>query len=420
MTINAAQLSGPLPLSTREPWPTAWWRRLSLWLSAEVLHTLATTGELIDFVSDTAGLPLDLGHVRDDLGAWHDRQSWPERGLRIGIRRPGPWSERMLDAAPTLNAKFFAVLNEDAGVVLSRDRFDAMVECDGHEIVIRTPEHPSKEASWYDWGAPRPISFASILPGRIDPARVTLEGGDSEPGIVRTLVELAALLSRHPSRLDLRDRLMGRRPMMVARPALRHGQEVAPATDLVSTLVRRLEATLAQRGGQTSFAGVHKVAARVVSAWAAGWPCETLDDHARREAAETAARVASDEPEVLLRTAYLRLCQCDTRAGTAAIEKASRALVTNSGADACDPQAFLNAELDRSQPGTHTTARLAVCVALVAATTPPDSLGYFRDDLSDDLNHSKALQGREGDEKIIMDAYRAVDRAQREAMRRAA
>ncbi|MBI1189638.1 MAG: hypothetical protein GC200_03020 [Tepidisphaera sp.] len=420
MTTNANSLSGPFPLSPRERWPSTPWRRLSLWLSRETLNTLATTGELLNAISETAHLPLDLGEVREGLSLWHDRRAWPERGLHVGIHNPGAWSDRVIEAPGVVDVRFFAVLHTDPQEALRDARFDALLSHENGEVVIRTPEHPGKEASWYDWGAPRPVSFASILPGRIDAARASLAEGAGEPHLVRLLTELAAVLSRHEMRLTFEDRLHGRRPIRFTRDATRNGQEVRPTRDLVSMLAQRLEDELSRRSGNEGQSGVVRAAARVVSAWAAGWPTESADEQSRREAAETAARLAGDEPEVLLRAAYLRLCDCDTRAGLAAIEKASRGLVTNSGADACDPQAFLNAELDRSTPGTHTSARLAVCVALVAATTPADSLAYFRDDLSDDLKHSKALHGREGDEKLIMDAFRAVDRAQREVARRAA
>lgn len=413
------QLSGPFPLSTREPWPSARWRRFSLWLSRETLNTLATTGELLNFISDKAGLPLDLGDVRAGLAGWHDRQSWPERGLRIGIHRPGLWSDPMLDAPGVVSVRFFTVLHDDLEEVMRQARFDALLSHEGGEVIIRTVEHEQREAGWYDWGAPRPISFASILPGRLDAAKATIPGGASEPGLLRGLTELAALLSRHEMRLDFEDRLMGRRPLRFTRETPRDGHEVRPSRDLASLLAQRLEHELARRSGHELSGGVHKVAARVVSAWAAGWPGDA-EQKTRRDAAETAARVASDEPEVLFRAAYLRLCDCDVRGGLAAIEKAARALVTTPGPEAFDPQAFLNAEMEQSNPGTHTTARLAVCVALFAATTPIDNRSYFRDDLSDDLRHSKALAGRENDQKIIMDAFRAVDRAQREVVRQAA
>ncbi|MFA6045011.1 MAG: hypothetical protein WC718_08510 [Phycisphaerales bacterium] len=417
--VSASTLSGPFPLSAREPWPSAWWRRVSLWLSQEALNTIATTGEVLNFISEKAGLPIDLGDVRDGLASWHDHRSWPERGLRIGIHRPGAWSDRMLDAQGIVNVRFFAVLHDDLEEVMRQARFDAMVSLEAGTVVIRTLEHPSRESSWYDWGSPRPVSVASILTGRLDTARTTIDHATSEPAMLRALVELAAVISRHELRLDFEDRLMGRRPLRFTRESVRNGQEVRPSRDLVTLLALRLESELARRSGSEVAGGIHKVAARVVSAWAAGWPGDA-DQKLRRDGAETAARVASDEPEVLMRAAYLRLCDCDVRGGIAALEKAARTLVTTPGPEACDPQAFLNAELERSAPGTHTTARLAVCVALVAATTPGENLAYFRDDLSDDLKHSKALAGRETDEKLIMDAFRAVDRAQRDAMRKAA
>ncbi len=412
-------LSGPLPLSAREPWPSAWWRRVSLWLSQEALNTVATTGELLNFISDKAGLPIDLGEVREGLAQWHDRRSWPERGLRIGIHCPGAWSDRLLDAPGVVSVRFFAVLHNDLDEVMRRARFDAIVSNQDGQVIIHTLEHDRREASWYDWGAPRPVSFSSILHGRLDTAKATIPGGASEPGLLRGLTELAALLSRHEMRLDFEDRLMGRRPVRFTRETVRDGREVRPSRDLASMLVQRLEHELARRSGPELTGGIYRVAARVISAWAAGWPGDA-DQKQRRQAGETAARVAGDEPEVLLRAAYLRLCECDLRGGIAAIEKAARALVTTPGPEACDPQAFLNAELERSTPSPQTTSRLAVCVALVAATTPTEQLAYFRDDLSDDLRHSKALLGREGDEKIIMDAFRAVDRAQRDVVRRAA
>lgn len=416
---SANALSGPFPLSAREPWPSAWWRHVSLWLSREALNTIATTGEAINFISEKAGLPIDLGDVRDGLASWHDHRSWPERGLRIGIHRPGAWSDRMLEAQGVVNVRFFAVLHDDLDEVLRHARFDAMLCMDAGEVVIRTLEHNGRESSWYDWGSPRPVSVASILTGRLDTSRTTIANAASEPAMLRALVELAAVLSRHEMRLDFEDRLMGRRPLRFTREAVLDGQEVRPSRDLVTLLAMRLEAELARRSGGEVSGGVHKIAARVVSAWAAGWPGDA-DQKTRRDAAETAARVASDEPEVLMRVAFLRLCDCDARGGLSALEKAARTLVTTPGPETCDPQAFLNAELERSAPGTHTTARLAVCVALVAATTPAENLAYFRDDLSDDLRHSKALAGRESDEKLIMDAFRAVDRAQRDAMRKAA
>ena len=105
----------------------------------------------------------------------------------------------------------------DAGLrwFVGHDRIDDDVLCDRYGLdgvltvdadgrgVLLTCERAEREAAWYDWGQNRPISYASVFPGRLDPMQVTLgeiDAGDA--GTVETITRAACVLSRHPARLD--------------------------------------------------------------------------------------------------------------------------------------------------------------------------------------------------------------------------
>jgi len=399
-------------LSGREPWPTSSTRRATLEVSG---NTLRIASGIADIAADAArlvGLPFDLDFdVPDRLARWHDRQDWPERPLRIGLVGPGAWAAQLVETPGILPVEWFGVPSERGHnpQSLRSHHLDACIRAlpdEGFEIV--TSEHVDKDAAWFDWGSPRPLSFPGVFAARLDPARVTLPTADTgDLSLIRTLAEAAALLSRHPERLTLSDRLSGRRPVLPTPEPLRRVARYTPVRDGFSELAGRMVTELSRFRHGAIASPAERAASRVVSAWACMWPGDH-DEESRRIAAETAARVTSDEPETMLRLAASRFGAMDDSAGLEALARAER-LLRGRDLVGTDQTAFLSAELDAGIPGARTTGRIAVGVCLVTATLPVEKLAYFAEDLADDLSHAAALVGRDQDHRLILEVIRTVE-----------
>lgn len=406
MTTQRGDRSVPGPISSlscREPWPDALPRQATLRTSAAALEALASAAELTGRLCRLAGLDVDPSLAADSIARWHDSQEWPERPIRIGLVDPAAWSRNVASASGVVPTQCFEVPAPQAEHALHTLRMDVLITPDGQDgFIFRTPELPDHEAAWYDWGLQRPISYPSLFPTRLDAANITLAPSPAgeDATLMRLLAETLGTLSRHQARLDLTDRLLGRRPMDLNPAACNSLRQFSPTSDIMGRLAAHLTTHLADfRTGATPTSG-ERAGARVLGAWAAAWP-GSIDDATRRASMEAAARVCADEAETMMRLAAVRFGCCDDDLGLEALQRALRLMQPDRVVLQNDPAAFLAAELAAGEPGPWTIGRLAVGVALMCATTPSEKCSYFRDDLADDLVHSPILVGRDQDQLLL-------------------
>lgn len=316
--------------------------------------------------------------------------------LRLGLAVPSNVADIVMSASGTLAVQWTVIRPGDTEAA-SHWAMDAVLLAagDGSPMVLSTPERPEHEAAWYDWSRPRPLTYASVFPGRVDPAVVTLPAADelepSDGELLRAIIEAAAALSRLPDRLALTDRLLGRHPdPQGARAALEH----------LSAQV------LSLRGVNHVLRGI---AAGVASAWLAG--AEDVDPGLRRRVAEVAAALRPGDPFAALRLAAARFAALDDDAAFAAVVDAERAVRASEPAPVTNHLAFLQAELDLGLPTPTTLGRVAAGICLVHASSPEDSLPHLRDDLLDDLRFSAWLVGRDQDRAVLIEVFRILERA---------
>jgi hypothetical protein len=407
--MSEAQASGGTPLrpSEGEPWPGSRLRQATLALASVALRAWARVGAVVE--DPGAGSPGDGATER--LARWHDGQSWPVRPLRVGVADGGELVEALAFLPGTCAVEWFRTPRSIGEREQAREALDAVVwEDPGGGLRVRTTEHAGREAAWFDLASPRPLSFSSVFPARLDVRQMTLERVEArEATTLRPLVEALALLSRHPERLTLGDRLAGRRPVPSrARRGRATGLEpFRVRTDAVGAVLGRLTRELERvRVGDVP-TPAQRCAARLASAWSVAWDGAPRAD--LRAAGEASARVAADEVEVLLRCAALRLEMMDDDAGVDMLRAACR-LAGGHAPVLGDPGAFLDAELRTGEPGARTTARIAVGAALVLATTPPERARFVREDFRDDLRQAPAFVGREQDARFVYEVACELER----------
>jgi len=304
-----------------------------------------------------------------------------------------------------LHIDFFNVPDREASSVLECRRLDALVSLTDDGLVIQTLENPGRDAAWFDWSSPRPLSMLGVFPPRLDTSRVSL-GHEAPPSLVRPMLELAALLSRHEARLNAEDRFFGRRPAQLARP-LSSGFELRQAwTDLTERLAlditRELHALAP--APRPCFVG----AAQLVSSWAATWPGRCSAER-RAEAAGRAAVFAPRSPEVALRAVAAHAAAGDRRATLRAVERAASLLSQLDNGPTGDTQSLLSSELV-NVPSPETTGRTLVALCLLAFSVPEATLPYLREDLLDDLRHSSALRDNEHALHLAVETLRICER----------
>jgi hypothetical protein len=402
--------------SGHEPWPDNPLRALSLAAASGALRAAAGLAGLADRLTDTTGLLPDLGHdAADRLARWHDRVDWPERPIRVGLLNPTTWADRLAFEPGAMDVEWLVVPDGHATDPCLDHALDVCLRFQPeHALTAYVCERQGLDAAWYDWAGERPLSYPAVFPARLDCARISLPRADTphDPAMVRLLLEAAGVLSRHPARLTLDDRLVGRRPIQLSPAAPSAPGAFVPAPDPVRLVMDEIRGVLDGLPVTPETPAAPRVASRVLSAWAAAWPGE-IDEASRRRAAESAARFTADEAETMLRLAAVRLGCTDDPAGLDALERADRMVRSRPALHACDHAAFLAAELSAGQPGPWTIGRLAVAVCLAVAELPIDKLPFFRDDLLDDLAHSPILVGRDQDQHLIHQVFRAMERSRR-------
>lgn len=357
------------------------------------------------------GLSTDgISSLERRLGDSLDASAWPMRPIRVGIDVVPELFEALTEAPAATGAPVQWVRvpsGRDDDHDLRRFHLDAIVRQQGHGPVrVATAETDGLDAAWFDWSAPRPLSYASIFPLRVDAAILHL--GEIDPAsrdevtLAASLVRTIATLSRSPARLTLADRLRGRRP--VCRGSLRPGR--APTGPSESCLLE-LTGLITRPADRTSDA--RRAAARVVGAWLASTDAR-LELDVRRRGIDAALDILGDEPETLLRAAALRLAAGDDDAAFDAVVRADRAISSRPDHAIHDHLAFLQAEFEMGTPGPLTLGRVGAGIVLAAASSPPDRLAYVRSDIMDDIRYSSWLVGRDQDQALLVRLFSVLER----------
>ena len=333
------------------------------------------------------------------LAAWLESAGWPERPLRIGVDLPLD-VKLALTSRPGLDHVTWvsvAAGTHDQADCAHHD-LDALVRQPptGHARVTARIDH-DREAAWYDWTTPRPITYAAVFPGRVDPERVTLADLDwrdpDHADLAARIAEAVALHARHPARVGLAGRLRGRR--------------------LGCPASVRLSAAMASLGGTPAGeepTPTHRGVARAVGAFFAGdFALAEIDT--RSALVNAAASTLPDEPEAVLRQAAVRFGALEDDEAIDLILHADTMLRDNRDAGVVDHLPFLQSEVEHGLPGPLTLGRVAAGICLVCATTPAERLDLLRDDLLDDLRYSGWLVGRDNDRAVLIEVFRRLVKA---------
>lgn len=356
-----------------------------------------------------------LHRLEESLCVRCDAVTRSPRPLRIGVDGTPELARDLASAGGAAGVEWPSVWGSDASALFRRHALDAIVRHrPGEALEILTPEHAGREAAWYDWASARPLTYASLFPTRIDPARATIDDPNTadhdELNLISLLARAAAALSRTPGRLGLADRLRGRTP---------DAHQAGEPGVADRCLIELAQALANARGAGATPA--RRAAARVVSAWVASadrW----LDMSLRRSAVDAALSMLGNEPEALLRAAAVRLAGCDDRAGLEALVAAERVIRSAGAQSAADHLPFLQGEVELGLPGPMTLGRVAAGIGLVCATSPASRLAYIRGDFMDDARYSAWLVGRDQDRAVLVEVFRALEegRAEASGLRRAA
>lgn len=330
----------------------------------------------------------------------------PTRPLRVGAALAPVDAERLREHLPadTELAALDPAEITDSRLTLRQHCLDALITRNAdHTLTIDTPTSRRRDAAWFDWNAPRPISYAALFPFRVDTARVghvAWPGCAREAALLADAARLAALLGRLAPRLALADHLHGRH---------------TPSERVIHAAFDRLASHLhaGESAEPTAALGnTARLAGRVLSAAAAG-PALELELASRRRLVEIAARSAGHEPEVMLRLAAVRLsCYADTL-GLDALERADRMLRDCAALPGADPLAYVQSEIELAPFGMMTFGRVAAGIALACLTADADRVKYLRDDLLDDMKFSHWLIGRDQDRALLTEVFRCLERTRR-------
>jgi hypothetical protein len=288
---------------------------------------------------------------------------------------------------------------------------------------LMTPEAPRQRAAWHDWSTQRPVTFASLFPGRVDCAELTLPQEMARPGaagLLRSMIEAAAALSRHPSRLSVEDRLRGRMPRIDTLRAVGLPPTGDNTRDAQRLVVHGLWESMLDAMKGTSRAWCVP-AARVVSAFAVGVD-DDLPDTIRLEMVEACASVAPQEPEVQLRLAAARFAAYQDSLALDALLEGERLLRGHELNAGTSQLPFIQAELEAGRGTTISLGRVAAGIAMVCASLQAEHIPYFRDDVLDDARYSEWLIPKDQDRRVLLEVFRGImaDRTALQAQRLAA
>jgi hypothetical protein len=401
--------------------PRHWPTDVVNWTGLKTLGALiSASAAAANFASRvvTDGAPGDEGGPGDQIGLQLvDQLDWPARPLRLGVVEPRAWAESIHDSGDNSNAQWFEVPRADSDRMHELMLDGLIVASDDDGLDMRVLLHPGHDATWYDWGTLRPLSYTSVFPLRLDCERLTcsLSRQDS-PELVRALIDAAAWSSRWPSRLTLRDRVAGRQPCVQSRRGTETVRPWRPQSEPFVRAVQVLLQRVCGLGRPVVVTPSMRVAARIVSAHLTTSDTP-MTDSVRRAGIEACAAIARDEPEILLRLAAARLACVDDDAGTEAIRWADRAMQGRDVVPCIDPYSFLQAEMGIDQNAPLAVGRLAAGVCMLASPMSAEKIAFVREDLMEDMQFSSLLIGREQDQRLLMDVMRTLEASRREQER---
>jgi len=391
-----------------------WPRNVVASMALETVAKGASVGvTLLDELSGGVG----TSSPSERLAALHDNAAWPERPLRVGLQVPDSVSGPLIGAPGNSPVEFVVLSDMDVDPsICQRHVLDAVVRGDGECITLRTASRYGRDAAWFDWAGQRPLAYSSVFPLRLDPDRVSLGKGvgREDAPIARALIEAAATLSRTPQRLNFADRMQGRRPLSARVSNL---GATLDADAIHGDLSLRHLAYAMSRGqlGDVRSLGA-KAAARAVSAWIATRD-SGLDEAERVAIMESAARIAGDEPEVLLRLAASRISAFHDGDGIETLLRAQHMLTHGEVLQGADHLSFVQSEIAHGSYGPMTLGRVAAGLCMVCSTAPAESLTHLRDDLLEDMRYSGWLVGADADRALLMDVFRQLETARSRAGR---
>jgi hypothetical protein len=130
-----------------------------------------------------------------------------------------------------------------------------------------------------------------------------------------------------------------------------------------------------------------KPAARVLSAFLAGGSGDKSDND-RPHLLEAACTFIADEPEASLRLGAVRASFGQREGAEKAFLQASRTIKAERLSSTCDATPFILGEAELGDGDRLSYGRVCAGLALLCATSKPESLAYMHDDLIDDLTHA--------------------------------
>lgn len=377
--------------------------------------------EVVQDVALEMGLDVAQNFSMNDpevIAKWLVSRGWPARPLQVGILDPEGWGASIMEAPGVLTVDWVALNDLDVERGELPDALDAVVACfpDGR-LCVRVYEHEGKSAAWFDWAYERPRSYPGTFPMRVDCSQLTIEsrmpGLSPDSRLSRLLIEAAALLARHPARVQVQDSLAGRLPTGAQADVTgimypQHRQH--EAADPLAPVIRQLVELMGPWELSELRSPAGKIAARLMSAWAASAASDRVEPTLRRLAADMAGAVIDDEVEVLLRVGAVRMADGDAVAGLYALECAATMLAGTKLQNPPDQVLFLLSELGGVRHDPYAIGRIAGGLVLLGATTSCERFPHLRDDILDEMQHSGALIDLEQDQLVILRTLAMLER----------
>lgn len=309
--------------------------------------------------------------------------------LRVGVKLPMAHFEKLESAQRCMGIVLVPFSGQGDAAQWRRMGLDAVIEQDHDEdtLTIRAAEAPEFPAAWHDWSLALPLSYASLFPLRIDPARVTLASFNwSDEGAVallRSLLETAALLSRYPSRMGFGDRLRGRPALglMLGSPVVSD-----PAVDRAFA---HMAAVLAERT-RDQVAQVERAAMRVLGVYLAWTGCGLLPED-RVAAARTIGRLGPGEGETCLRACVAAFAGGHEVLGFDLMLTGHERLSIERPEPLVDPMEYLISDIAYNRGGAETMGKLAAGLAYATALIDRPRMAYVLDDVRDEVMGAKWL-----------------------------
>lgn len=385
--------------SNMRRWPRSIPARASLAISSASMRTFFRVAGSVSARADDAW--------SSDL---LDRREWPTRPLRIGVCEPSLLQNLERTTGQCVVEWVVAPSHLTPHESSKRHTLDAHLRMDARGgLLLTIPESRQRQAAWHDWSMQRPVTFANLFPGRVDCSELTLSSDLARPGatwFLRSLVEAAAGLSRHPSRLSTLDRLDGRTPRIDTLKAVDLPPTGDHTRDAQRLMIRGLWESL-REASDLPCRHACVPAARLITAFVAGVD-DDLPEANRSEMAETSAALTPQEPEVLLRLAATRFANYADSLAIDALLNAERLLRGNDMNAGSSQLPFLQAELEAGRGTPLSLGRVAAGVAMVCASLDTSKLAYFRDDVLDDARYSDWLIPKDQDRRVLVEVFRAI------------